>query len=70
MPKKRYNAEEIIHKLREADVLLSHGKSVSRACNQILRQRPKLLSLAQDLRRNGRLLWSYDIEPELKIEVL
>jgi hypothetical protein len=29
MPKKRYNAEEIIHKLREADVLLSQGKSVS-----------------------------------------
>ncbi len=29
MPKKRYNAEEIIHKLRETDVLLSQGKSVS-----------------------------------------
>jgi hypothetical protein len=26
MPKKRYNAEEIIHKLREADVLLSQGR--------------------------------------------
>ena len=25
MPKKRYNAEEIIHKLRGADVLLSQG---------------------------------------------
>jgi transposase-like protein len=35
MPKKRYNAEEIIHKLREADVLLSQGKSVSQACKQI-----------------------------------
>jgi hypothetical protein len=32
MPKKRYNAEEIIHKLREADVLLSQGKTVSQAC--------------------------------------
>jgi hypothetical protein len=31
MPKKRYNAEEIIHKLREADVLLSQGKPVSQA---------------------------------------
>ncbi len=27
MPKKRYNAEEIIHKLREADTLLGHGNS-------------------------------------------
>ncbi len=35
MPKKRYNAEDIIHKLREADVLLSQGKSVSQACKQI-----------------------------------
>ncbi len=26
MPKKRYNAEEIIHKLREADVLLGQWK--------------------------------------------
>ena len=31
MPKKRYNAEEIIHKLREADVLLGQGrKAISR----------------------------------------
>ena len=29
MPKKRYNAEEIIHKLRGADVLLGQGKTVS-----------------------------------------
>jgi len=29
MPKKRYNAEEIIHKLREADVLLSQGVIVN-----------------------------------------
>ena len=35
MPKKRYNAEEIIHKLREADVLLSQGKTVSQACKQL-----------------------------------
>ena len=35
MPKKRYNAEEIIHKLREADVLLSQRKSVSQTCKQI-----------------------------------
>ncbi len=35
MPKKRYNAEEIIHKLRGADVLLSQGNTVSQACKQI-----------------------------------
>ena len=31
MPKKRYTAEEIIQKLRGADVLLSQGKTVSQA---------------------------------------
>ena len=35
MPKKRYNAEEIIQKLRGVDVLLSQGKTVSQACKQI-----------------------------------
>jgi len=35
MPKKRYNAEEIIHKLREADVVLSQGITVSQVCKRI-----------------------------------
>ena len=35
MPKKRYNAEDIIHKLREADVLLSQGMNVSQICKRI-----------------------------------
>ena len=35
MPKKRYNAEEIIHKLREADVLLSQNKTVAQVCKQL-----------------------------------
>ena len=35
MPKKRYTAEEIIHKLREAEVLLSQDKSISQACKQL-----------------------------------
>ena len=35
MPKKRYNAEEIIHKLREADVLLSQGRSVKQVSKQL-----------------------------------
>ena len=34
MPKKRYNAWEIIHKLCEAGVLLDRGKTVSQTCRQ------------------------------------
>ena len=45
MPKKRYNAEEIIHKHREADVLQGQGRIVSQACKQIdgscIRLRPE-----------------------------
>ena len=35
MPKKRYNAEDIIHKLREADVLIRQGKTVSEVCKHL-----------------------------------
>ena len=35
MPRKRYQVEEIIQKLREAAVLLSQGKNVAEACRQI-----------------------------------
>jgi transposase-like protein len=35
MAKKRYNAEEIIHKLREAEVLLARGSSIAQACKQL-----------------------------------
>lgn len=35
MPKKRYNAEEIIHKLREADVLLAQGSTITETCKQL-----------------------------------
>ncbi len=35
MPRKRYNAEEIIHKLREADVLLSQGRPVKQVSKQL-----------------------------------
>ena len=35
MPKKRYNAEDIIHKLREADVRIAQGKTVVEACKQL-----------------------------------
>ena len=32
MPKKRSNPKEIIHKLREADVLLSQGRTIAEVC--------------------------------------
>ena len=35
MPKKRYNAEDILHKLREADVLLGQGRTVTEVCKQL-----------------------------------
>jgi len=35
MPRKRFAAEEIVNKLREADVLLSKGQTVALACKQI-----------------------------------
>jgi len=35
MAKKRYTAGEIIHKLREAEVLLVQGSSIAQACNPL-----------------------------------
>ena len=35
MPKKRHSAEQIIHKLREAEVALSQGQTVGAVCKQI-----------------------------------
>jgi transposase-like protein len=35
MAKERFATEEIIHKLREADVLVGQGKTVVEACKQI-----------------------------------
>ena len=35
MARTRYTAEQIIHKLREAEIALSQGQSVSAACKQI-----------------------------------
>jgi len=35
MPRHRFKTEEIIQKLREAEVLLSQGKNVAEACRQI-----------------------------------
>ncbi len=35
MPRKRYTPEQIIRKLREADVLLSQGQTVAQACKSL-----------------------------------
>lgn len=35
MAKRKYSSEEIIHKLREADVLLGQGKTIAEACKQL-----------------------------------
>jgi putative transposase len=35
MPSKRYKTEEIFHKLREAEVLLSQGSNVADVCKQL-----------------------------------
>jgi len=35
MPKKRYNAGDIIRKLCETDVLLSQGMNISQICKRI-----------------------------------
>ena len=35
MARKRYNAEEIIHRLWEADVLLGQGETVGQVCKQL-----------------------------------
>jgi transposase-like protein len=35
MAKHRYTAEEVIHKLRGADVLLGQGKTIGEACKQL-----------------------------------
>ncbi len=35
MPRKKHSVEQIIHKLREAEVLLSQGKVVAEACRSL-----------------------------------
>ena len=35
MKRKRFKAEEIVNKLREADVLIAQGETVAHACKQI-----------------------------------
>lgn len=35
MPRKRFTTEEIISKLREAEVIIAQGKTIPQACKQI-----------------------------------
>ncbi len=35
MPKKKHSVEQIIHKLREAEVLLSQGRTVAEVCRSL-----------------------------------
>ena len=35
MSRERFSAEEIVNKLRRADVLISHGQTVTQVCKQI-----------------------------------
>ena len=46
MPRKRFSVEQIINHLREAEVLLSQGKSVGEICRRIGVSEQSLLSLA------------------------
>jgi hypothetical protein len=53
---KRYSPEEIIHKLREAEVLLGQGQHSGRSSSPIGDSRANLLSLAKRLWRPGSRL--------------
>lgn len=35
MPRKKHSVEQVIHKLREAEVLLSQGKAVAEVCRSL-----------------------------------
>ena len=51
MPRRRYQAEEIIPKLREAEVLLSSGQKCFGSLSADWRDRQHVLSLAEGVRR-------------------
>jgi hypothetical protein len=60
MPKKRYNAEEIIHKLRGTDVLLGQGKTVSQAYKEMADSR-RVLSRCRTTRFESRCQLESDL---------
>ena len=54
MPKKRYSSEQIIAKLREAEVELAKGLKTGAVCRKLADQRADLLPLAPRVRRSPR----------------
>jgi|TARA_B100002003_G_C14074519_1_gene516909 hypothetical protein len=50
MAKRTYRPEQIIKKLREAEVLLSQGSTIGEAARKIRGNRVNLLSLAKRIR--------------------
>jgi hypothetical protein len=51
MPRKCYRAEEIIHKLREAEVAFAKGKSTAEVCKKLGVAEQRQLPLAVSMRR-------------------
>ena len=50
MARRRHTPEQVINKLREAEVALAEGGTVAEAARRIRRDRADLLSLAQRVR--------------------
>jgi len=50
MPKKRHSPGVIIHKLREADVLIAQHKTIAEACKQLGVSEQTVEATAQKLR--------------------
>jgi putative transposase len=53
MPVKRFGAEQIIPKLREAEVDLARGKKIPEACKQIGVTEQTYLPLEEGVRRSA-----------------
>ena len=51
MPKKRFNAEQIVTLLRQIEVSIAQGKSAPVACRDAGHIAAELLSLGQGIRR-------------------
>jgi hypothetical protein len=60
MSRKRFKPEEIVNKLREADVLLAQGNSITHACKQI----GTYLARTRDGNPGWKTIWQgwYDIQ--------
>ena len=62
MPRKRYSTEQIVTRLRQAEVELGRGLRTPRVCKKLGGQRADILSLAEGVRRPTPVTcpqWSY-----------